>query len=349
MSSKSGGHNKVTLQGHKNGSPETIDVVNDGTYDRLAVDAAISGVTSADLDENTDGVGVFGGVDGAETENAATRQIINVDAVGRVRTDSTLQVADADVSTSNPVPVAGTVDHDAADSGKPLKIGGRATAGVPTDVTNLDRVNAWFDPSGALIVGGSDGTNAQPVKTNSGGNLDIVSTAGVAVVGPAANGAAVSGNPVRIAGKDGSTTRDIAVGANGAVAVQPGPASGSRSEVISRVYRATTTKTDAAIITVSAGTRIYITRLSATLDEAATVGVGFRIGFGATTVPTEPTDGNTADGVVAGHPGMVPGSIMVIGDGTGVIAAGADGEDLRITISETPTDLRVYVSYFTAA
>lgn len=50
--------------------------------------------------------------------------------------------------------VTGDVDHDAADSGKPIKIGGKAAdpAALPADVAAGDRVNALFDLKGRLFV-----------------------------------------------------------------------------------------------------------------------------------------------------------------------------------------------------
>jgi len=47
---------------------------------------------------------------------------------------------------------AGDVAHDSADSGNPLKVGGKGTAAAPTAVTEADRVNAWFDLYGKLQV-----------------------------------------------------------------------------------------------------------------------------------------------------------------------------------------------------
>ena len=41
--------------------------------------------------------------------------------------------------------VAGDIAHDAADSGNPVKIGGKAASSAPTAVTAADRVNAYFD------------------------------------------------------------------------------------------------------------------------------------------------------------------------------------------------------------
>ncbi|RJQ25438.1 MAG: hypothetical protein C4589_11245 [Peptococcaceae bacterium] len=50
--------------------------------------------------------------------------------------------------------VTGDVDHDIADTGKPVKIGGKAAdpAALPADVAAADRVNALFDLKGRLFV-----------------------------------------------------------------------------------------------------------------------------------------------------------------------------------------------------
>jgi len=46
----------------------------------------------------------------------------------------------------------GDVANAATDSGNPLKIGGIYNSTNPTSVTSGQRVNAWFDKSGKLIV-----------------------------------------------------------------------------------------------------------------------------------------------------------------------------------------------------
>lgn len=122
---------------------------------------------------------------------------------------------------------------------------------------------------------------------------------------------------------------------------------GGHPNIRTREYRATTAKTDAAIITVSAGTKIVLTYLVVTFDEAGTTGTSVRIGFGAATLPGVPADGASADGIVLSHPGTIAGSGLPMGDGSGIIGIGADGEDLRITC-EAPTsgDLRVVVKWF---
>ena len=103
----------------------------------------------------------------------------------------------------------------------------------------------------------------------------------------------------------------------------------------------TAAQTNAAIITIATGLKIVVTQLQMTADNANTVDVGFRVGFGATTTPT-------TTGVVLTHPGVAAGSGISRGDGSGILGIGADNEDLRIT-SEVPTtgSIRILVTYFT--
>jgi len=51
-----------------------------------------------------------------------------------------------------PLPIDGAIAHDAVDAGKPLKIGGKATSGVPTAVATADRVDAFFDLLGRFVT-----------------------------------------------------------------------------------------------------------------------------------------------------------------------------------------------------
>ena len=103
----------------------------------------------------------------------------------------------------------------------------------------------------------------------------------------------------------------------------------------------TTAQTNAAVVTVAGGSKIVVTRLTVTADNANTVDVQARIGFAAATTPT-------TTGVVLSHPGIAAGSGVVEGSGAGILGIGGDGEDLRIT-SEVPTtgSIDVVVSYYT--
>lgn len=113
-------------------------------------------------------------------------------------------------------------------------------------------------------------------------------------------------------------------------------------------YYTTGSQTNDDIISVSTGSKIVITAIEVTVSAACTVNVKCRIGFGTSAVPTEPTTGNTVAGMVVSHGKISPGSGIVIGNGSGIIAVGADDQDLRITCdAPTSGDVHVRASYYT--
>jgi hypothetical protein len=104
----------------------------------------------------------------------------------------------------------------------------------------------------------------------------------------------------------------------------------------------TTAVTDAAIITISTGSKIVVTRITATLDSASTVYPSVLIGFGTANTPT-------TTGVIAAHGGVPAGGGFNVGDGSGIVGIGADNEDLRVTTTGNATGngLQICVSYYT--
>ena len=171
-----------------------------------------------------------------------------------------------------------------------------------------------------------------------------------------AHDAADSGNPIKIGAKainhganptevaDGDRTDNYSNRAGIPFVI------GGHPNIISFEYKASTAQVDDAIIEVGANESIVVTAIDTTLSGATTPDVEVRIGFGTTTVPSDPADGASVDGMVLSHPGIKPGSGMVKGTGAGIIAMGASDEDLRITNS-VPTDgeLKVSGSYYTIA
>ena len=175
-----------------------------------------------------------------------------------------------------------------------------------------------------------------------GGQLASISSA--QVVGNVAHDAVDVGNPVKMGARavqyaitptavvSGDRT-DLYSSIHGFQFIQPGH---PNAITIEAAY--TGAQTDTAIITVASGTRIIATGCDATCDNANTVDVGVRIGFGPTNTPT-------TTGVFLSHPGIAPGSGIVK---TGYWVGG-DGADVRITC-EVPTggSIRAVVNYFTA-
>lgn len=174
------------------------------------------------------------------------------------------------------------------------------------------------------------------------------------VVGSVASDSADAGNPVKIGGKafsfgtgptavTASDRVDASFNREGALFVLPGTPTSTVRE-----YMWTTAQTNDAVITVSSGTRIGVTGFQFTLDEATTVGVGIRCGFGTSTLTTAPTDGNGADNTFLHHVGAVPGG--GVNSPPGMLAIGADDEDVRCTTEATTSGTgKLFVYYFTTA
>jgi hypothetical protein len=274
---------------------------------------------------------------------------------------------------ATPVPVSGTVT-----TGGLTDTQLRATA-VPVSATNLDIRDLVFatdkvDASGTVLGAGTNEIGKLAAGSAIIGNVridqttpgttnkvtaDLTQVAGGTAINSGVTGALASGGDIAHDGSDASSNplkigaKAIAHGAN-PTAVAAGDRTniyanragipwiiGGHPNIVTLEVEYTAAQTNAAIITVSSGTIIVVTQIQATLDEATTVGVGLRVGFATATTPT-------TTGVVLTHPGMVPGSGISRGDGSGILGIGADGEDLRIT-SEVPTTgaLRILVSYYT--
>ena len=203
-------------------------------------------------------------------------------------------------------------------------------------------------PAGTNNIGDVDVLTlpALPAGTNNIGEIDVV--------GDVAHGATDSGEPVKIGAKAipfGSTPTEV--DDNDRTDLYATPAGvqfviGGHPNVQTIEYFTTAVQTNDVVITAAAGERIIVTSVEVTLDEATSVGVGYRLAFGASSLPTAPTSGNTADDTLSAHPGLAAGSGVVKGDGSGIIGASpAAGDDLRIA-NDVPTDggLKVVISYF---
>jgi hypothetical protein len=140
-----------------------------------------------------------------------------------------------DVATGNPLP---TVQTGALPAGT-NNIGDVDVLTLP-DATVVGKAADGAAVSGnPVLVAGQDGTNAQSIKTDADGELqvdvltlpalvagtanigdvDVLTMPDVTVVGKAADGAAVSGNPVLIAGQDGTNAQSIKTDAAGELQV----------------------------------------------------------------------------------------------------------------------------------
>ncbi len=251
-------------------------------------------------------------------------------------------------SAVNIAQLAGT----ATDVNSGNKSAGTLRVVIATDQPALtNKLLVTPDANSAVNVAQINGVTPLMGAGNSGTGSHRVTIASdqavIPVGGNVANGASDSGNPLL------NGYHALAHGAN-PTAVSAGQRAtcnsnrvgipwviGGHPNIVTIEAAYTAAQTNTAIVTVSTGTIIVVTQIQATVDQATTVGVGLRVGFATATTPT-------TTGVVLTHPGMVPGSGISRGDGSGILGIGADNEDLRIT-SDVPTSgsLRILVSYYT--
>jgi hypothetical protein len=104
----------------------------------------------------------------------------------------------------------------------------------------------------------------------------------------------------------------------------------------------TAAQTDASLVgTIAAGTKVVLTSIMVSLDNASTVFPSIRIGFGATNTPT-------GTGVVAAHGGLPAGGGFARGSGAAILGVGGDGEELRVTTvgAATGNGVEIVITYF---
>lgn len=229
--------------------------------------------------------------------------------------------------------IAPSVGCGTSDAGT-LRVAPATDCTAPVSVTN---------GAGAAAVNIQDGGNSITID----GTITATPSGVQDVQGNVAHDAVDSGNPVKIGARAiAHGTNPTAVAAGDRTDVYANRAGvpfviGGHPNIIALQAAYVTAQGDVAIITVGAGSKIVVTAIAAVIDNATTVDVGVRIGFGAATTPT-------TTGVILSHPGIAPGSGFSRGDGSGILGIGADGEDLRIS-SEVPTtgSLAVLVTYYT--
>lgn len=111
--------------------------------------------------------------------------------------------------------VEGNVAHDAADSGNPVKMGGKASTSTPAAVANGDRVDTFHDERGRVAV--FDGNSTLSVD-DGGGTLTVD---GAVTVSDGGGSLTVDG-AVTVSDGGGSLTVDGTVGVSGTVSTQTG-------------------------------------------------------------------------------------------------------------------------------
>lgn len=267
----------------------------------------------------------------------------------------------ADVTT------VGKAADGAAVSGNPVLMAGQDGTNVQslkTDTSGELQVDVLTLPSvtigtnAALVAGSANIGDVDILSIAAGdtniGNVDIVTMPTAVVTGDVAHDGVNSGNPEQLGGHavSGSASPTSVAAADRVRWIfnqhgMPYTIAGHPNLITREFDFGTAAQTDLnlAAAVVAADERIYVTRFEALCDNANTVAVAVRCGFGATAVPTASATG--VSGMIASHPGIPAGSGIICGSGAGLIAVGGAGEEPRLTTSVATTgNLHVVISYF---
>ena len=245
------------------------------------------------------------------------------------------------------LPVGGDVAHDVADSGNPVKIGGKASFAAPTSVVNGDRVDAWYSREGAAasLIVGDTGTKA--LVANTSGDGAATTNAGLWTLG---TGWVFNGTTWDRArgdvtnGLDVDVTRlpSIPAGTNniGDVDVASLPAPHASVTIASATAQYTTTQTSTILgPTNAAGVTMYVTSIQ--IQAGGTTAGNVQVYFG-TGAYSRGTSRAVFDGEFAPSATLKPGYAQ----SPPIPYAGAAGDELRVTTSAAINPLTVTIWYY---
>lgn len=213
--------------------------------------------------------------------------------------------------------------------------GGELQVDVLTLPANASVNVAQMNGVAPTMGNGASGTGVQRVTIADNSTGQIIARGNVAHDG------VDSGNPVKVGAKAiAHGTNPTAVAAADRTDLYANRAGilwtiGGHPNAVTKeaqVEDADGAQTNAALVTVSAGTKIVVTRLSMSCDGGNTGPINAVVGFGTASVPARAHTGST--GVLHGFDGIPAGGGITIGDGSGILGVGADDEDLRFTMED---------------
>lgn len=265
-------------------------------------------------------------------------------AIGKLAANSGVDIGDVDVTSVPADPFGANADAASATGSISAKLRFIAATGIPVTgtvtvgshaVTNAGTFATQIDGNALTALQLID----DPVKADDAGFT--VGTDKVMMVGGVA--VAHGSNP------DAADANDAGAPIMNRHRV-PFNIGGHPNAVTSSARRADADNgvTDGAIGpgTVNTGTKVVVTRLTVTCSNANTVNVAVKVGFAAANIAADSTTG--AAGVLVDHEGVPPGGGFTIGDGSGILGIGADGEELRWTVDDpVGGHVCITVTYYT--
>jgi len=333
----------ILIAGQDGTNAQTIKTDTDGNLQVDVLTMPSTTVTATDLDIRdlvfaTDKVDASGSVLGAGTNNIGDVDIVS----GTITTVSTVtsltQMNGAAISMNTGVRDAGTqrvtiATNDVvpvSDNGGSITVDAPTGTPVNTQIGNGTLQAGIVDETGASAVDALSVGGGTPHDSVDSGNP--VKIGGVAVSGSATPTSVASGDRVRSIFNQHGIQYTM----------------GGHPNLICREYdfgTAAQTDVNLAAAAVAADERIYVTRFEALCDNANTVAVSVRAGFGTASVPSASATG--VSGMIASHPGIAAGSGIICGNGAGILAVGGAGEEPRLTSSAATTgNLHVIIAYY---
>ena len=292
--------------------------------------SSIYNVVSASI-----GSGSLGSVDKINTPVSASISSGSLGSVEKINTPVSASISSGSITVDkinlqvSASIAAGTINT----------ISNQVSASVSSGSITVDKINLGVSAS---VSSGSITVD----KINLGVSASISNAPSALVSGDLAHDAADAGNPVKVGIRSASfgvkpTAVAHADRSNWYGNVDGIPfVLGGHMAASSKEFAFTTAQNDQALWAASTTNKLVITKAEVTLDEAVTVGVGVRLGFGTNTLSASGTGG--ASGLVLSHPGLVPGGGITVGDGNGILGAGLNNEAIRFTC-EVPTTGAVVV------
>lgn len=222
--------------------------------------------------------------------------------------------------------------------------------GKGATITCVDGMSLYFAITGYVYVqftrtGGSGPFYVVPMEDAdefiAAVDLALAIGSGFSVQGNVAHDAVDSGNPVKIGYKavdHGANPTAVAAGDRvDAIANRHGipfVLGGHPNPVLIsvRVLDSDNGQTNVAMVTVSSGTKIAVTRYSIKADGSNSSPVNGTLGFAAATLATPNT--TSGAGILEDFQGIPAGQGIAMGDGGAILGIGADGEDLRYTCED---------------
>lgn len=263
-------------------------------------------------------------------DNAGNERGLNIDASGNLSANQ--------AGTWNITDISGTISlpTGAATAAKQPALGAAGTAS--TDVITVQGIASMT----ALKVDGSAVTQPVSMATNTPvGNVAHDAADSGAPLKVGAKAIAHGTNPTAVAAADRTDLYANRAGILFTIGGHP-----NSKTIEAQIEDADGAQTNAALITVSAGTKIGVTRLSMTCDTGNTGPINAVVGFGTATLPARAHTG--AVGILHGFDGMPAGGGITIGDGSGILGIGADDEDVRLTMEDPAGgSCTVSLTYFT--